>query len=317
MALAVGMADGAAAGDGRVEIHQARVLAAGGFPFVIASPGSYVLTSDLVVSATNVPAVRIDADEVTLDLNGFRVAGPGSGTGDGVQSNGRQVTVANGTVRSFGGAGVRLGLRSRAHDLRVFDNGDSGIVTGDESLVLRCQSFGNGGVGLALGGETAFHDNVVAGNALGSVTGGSATGGNVCDDRACLREGRRYYLTPTSVPGDQALTHCAAGFHMASLYELWGFDGLRYAAALGQIFPNMDVGSGPPANIDGYVRSGSGATSSGGSAGPNCDAWTTSSGTGLVAHLRAPFFIESSGPNAWEVAPLACSPGSRVWCIED
>ena len=39
------------AGDGRTEINQAIVDAAGGFPFTISSPGSYVLTSDLAATS--------------------------------------------------------------------------------------------------------------------------------------------------------------------------------------------------------------------------------------------------------------------------
>lgn len=67
----------ALAGDGRVEINQASVVEAGGFPYTINAPGSYVLTSDLIVSV-DVTAISIATDDVTLDLNGFRIAGPHS-----------------------------------------------------------------------------------------------------------------------------------------------------------------------------------------------------------------------------------------------
>src|SRR5690606_34458615 len=42
--------------------------------FVISQPGSYYLTADLVVPA-NRTAIRIDASDVTIDLNGFAIRG--------------------------------------------------------------------------------------------------------------------------------------------------------------------------------------------------------------------------------------------------
>lgn len=50
IALAVLLvADAAHAGDGRVEISHAAIVASGGYPFVISQPGSYLLTSNLQV----------------------------------------------------------------------------------------------------------------------------------------------------------------------------------------------------------------------------------------------------------------------------
>ena len=75
----------ALAADGVVEINQACALAgcfagdAAGFPVSITSSGSYVLTSDLAPGATD--AISIPADDVTVDLNGFTIAGTGLGRG--------------------------------------------------------------------------------------------------------------------------------------------------------------------------------------------------------------------------------------------
>jgi hypothetical protein len=58
--------------DGVVLINQSTVMAAGGFPYVIAAPGSYKLSGNLV-SLVNQMAIQITANNVVLDLNGFNV----------------------------------------------------------------------------------------------------------------------------------------------------------------------------------------------------------------------------------------------------
>ena len=75
--LAAGVAH---AGDGAVEINQASVLAAGGFPFTISQAGKYVLTSNLTVPDVNTSGILITARHVTLDLGGFGVFGVPSRT---------------------------------------------------------------------------------------------------------------------------------------------------------------------------------------------------------------------------------------------
>lgn len=65
---------GVKATDETVLINQAAVLDAGGFPFKINAPGSYKLTGNLVVPA-NTGGILIQANDVTLDLNGFSITG--------------------------------------------------------------------------------------------------------------------------------------------------------------------------------------------------------------------------------------------------
>ena len=64
--------------DGVLEINQAVVDAASGFPFTISAPGNYVLTSDLMVPV-NTDALVLDTSQVVIDLNGFSIVGPFSG----------------------------------------------------------------------------------------------------------------------------------------------------------------------------------------------------------------------------------------------
>jgi len=119
--------------DGQIAITQAKAMAgsvtpgdAPGFPVSITQPGSYVLSSVLVVPDANTSAIVIAADHVTLDLNGFAILGPVdcsggllpcAGTPGNLFNGGRgvttdavrfNITIRNGTVQGMGGTGIRL-----------------------------------------------------------------------------------------------------------------------------------------------------------------------------------------------------------------
>ncbi|MCX5890100.1 MAG: hypothetical protein NTY36_11680 [Deltaproteobacteria bacterium] len=52
-------------------------------PFLITSPGLYYLPRNLTHSSTGVYAIPVAADDVTIDLMGFCLTGPGKGSGGG------------------------------------------------------------------------------------------------------------------------------------------------------------------------------------------------------------------------------------------
>jgi len=136
------------AGEGKIQIGQ---TAATTFPITISQSGSYILTSNLTV-ATDVDCIVIAADNVTLDLNGFALVGPGSGTGTGygIRALDRNnITVQNGTVRDFGGLGISIdttlhgGVKNnRLNDLKAFSNGYAGIQ-GDGATITNCSASMN------------------------------------------------------------------------------------------------------------------------------------------------------------------------------
>jgi hypothetical protein len=106
--------------DSTVLIDQQFVLNAGGFPLKITTPGNYKLAGNLVVPA-NASGILIQANDVTLDLNGFGITGgivcdnggfvctptPTAGDTIGVEAvasataNIFGVTIRNGHVRGF------------------------------------------------------------------------------------------------------------------------------------------------------------------------------------------------------------------------
>jgi len=50
---------------------------------------------------------------------------------------------------------------------------------------------------------------------------------------------KSYYVTKTSHDGSEALTACAEGYHMASLWEIFDTSNLRYNTQLGATAPRF------------------------------------------------------------------------------
>jgi hypothetical protein len=179
--------------EGVVQINQAKALAGAvtagdgaGFPVTISESGSYRLTSDLTVPDANTNAVSITADSVTLDLNGFSIAGPTTctysggvscggteGTGTGVVAATSRVSVRNGRVRGMGSNAIELGALGRVEDVDVVSNGGAGITLGDEGLALRNWVSLNLGSGITAGNGARVGDNRVVVNDATSISLGA------------------------------------------------------------------------------------------------------------------------------------------------
>jgi hypothetical protein len=131
---------------------------------------------------------------------------------------------------------------------------------------------------------------------------------------------RKFYLTPTTHTGAQALSACARGYHMASLWEIHDPTNLRYDTELG--VTRADSGFGPPTGIGGFgwIRTGYFAESAGHSVGTvNCNAWTSADSLADGTAITLPSFWGSTtvviGP--WFAAPSPCNAQLSVWCVQD
>ena len=159
-------------------------------PYTISQPGFYFVTGDLTCPA-GTHGITINTDNVTLDLMGFRLNGPGgSGSYDGIRMSGRHnVEIRNGTIRYFPKYGINeslggIGEGHRAINLRVRNNGDTGIyLSGKGNLVKDCTCFSNGGAGIVaseastITGNTCY-DNTSTG--ISGAGGGCTITGNTC-----------------------------------------------------------------------------------------------------------------------------------------
>ena len=144
---------------------------------------------------------------------------------------------------------------------------------------------------------------------------GRGQGGN-----PLTRDPRRlFYLTQTTHDGSQALSACATGYHMASLWEIHAVSNLKYNTQLGR--KSEDSGLGPPMDFagQGWVRTGDQADIDGvGSA--NCNVWTSEDHEfdGTTARL---FPGDASAPEKkegpWVLGALGCLASLPVWCVQD
>jgi len=135
--------------------------------FVISEPGSYCLGSNVIGEAGK-NGIRIDADNVTLDLAGFGMLGI-SGSLNGILINTHfRIAIRNGSISGWGSAGLEgtAGALARIEDLRVDANVGNGLVINSSSQVNNCIAVQNGGVGIL-----TSNDVVVTG-CLSSTNGG-------------------------------------------------------------------------------------------------------------------------------------------------
>lgn len=139
---------------------------------VITQPGSYYLTGD-VVGVAGKGGIRIEANNVTLDLNGFAVTGPGAGSLSGIycppEGDGtpmfRTIAIRNGVVASWGGRGVSSGVSIDfvVSDVRIRDCGGYGIqLAGGFCLVENCMVEAVTGEGITIGGSGGL-DSIIRG----------------------------------------------------------------------------------------------------------------------------------------------------------
>ncbi len=106
--------------------------------FRITSNGSYYLAGTISAASGRV-AIKIDGDDITLDLNGFRIRGS---DGDVIRVNGnrRGITVRNGSISNTLGIGVNAGTATDVliEGISVRTTGGNGIVAGDRARIQNC-----------------------------------------------------------------------------------------------------------------------------------------------------------------------------------
>lgn len=128
-ALLAVAAPSARAANGVVQIDQSKVTVAGGFPFKISAPGSYILTGNLTVPSA-VDAIDIVAtDPVTLDLNGFTITGNTIALTFGINSNSSHLTMRNGTIRHFQTL-IQANSGGLSMDDLILKDTDIAVITG-------------------------------------------------------------------------------------------------------------------------------------------------------------------------------------------
>ena len=171
------------ANDGVLEINQACAVSgcfdgdAAGFPVTISGAGSYVLTDNLLVDTNDTNGILIQADNVTLDLNGFELAGNGTNQ-YGIRLEANVVEIRDGVVRDFGFAGIATPFSNTGNSTRVISvrvsgsgGGGLGIFLEDKAMVINCTIVDNTGAGILTSDDSTVRENLVVGNSGNGIAG--------------------------------------------------------------------------------------------------------------------------------------------------
>lgn len=154
--------------------------------------------------------ITVNADDVTIDLNGFALLGGGGGTVTGISVPNAQkdLHVLNGTIRDWSNGGVRAfaATNSLSEKLRVSNNTGgvaiAGMLVGSRSTVRNCVAANNSSPGIqsaelcAITGCSSSSDGA-EGFSLGSnvtvthcTAGGNTADGTKVGEDALVQESR-------------------------------------------------------------------------------------------------------------------------------
>jgi hypothetical protein len=189
-------------------------------PYTITAQGYYYLNRNLTYTGGD--GITITSDNVTIDLMGFALTGPGNNTNTGIDINGTNIEVRNGTVTGwFSAVYGHSGSNQRTIGVRAVGN-TYGIVLVN-GLIKDCTasqgSFAEGLVGLTvlrgtISGCTVYNSTSSYQSSRGLYIGKSGTvSDNVVLDWAAIGiEG--YALSaevgPTTI-SNNAVINCGTG----------------------------------------------------------------------------------------------------------
>ncbi len=199
---------------------------AAGFPIQINAPGSYYFTGNITGVVAR-DGIVINADNVTLDLNGFTLLNGGLGY-DGIVDDGqpvawRNLTLRNGTISGWGYGVVSGAVSSTYEDLNVSNN-THGLVLGSSSNVRRVVGWNHTGTELAIvqapnawgsivedsnfsfntlgiqvdANNVRLHGNIVHSNTQGGITVEASRGFNEIIDNSIIGNGLGVYMATDS-----------------------------------------------------------------------------------------------------------------------
>jgi len=196
------------AGDGRLEISQSMV------PYTITNSGSYLLTENLTVTG-NTAAITIVANDVTVDLNGFGIAGNKTGAQqDGIYAQFRKgLSVRNGFVKNVGRTGVNLDVCTNTvvQYIQALDNAGYGIYMGsgiadrntctdndiglflDSGAIIYNSCQDNSSYGIVATKGAMIKNNSVGNSLIGAI---SVTDGALIENNTCFGSGHNAWGIP-------------------------------------------------------------------------------------------------------------------------
>jgi hypothetical protein len=219
-------------------------------------PGSYYLTTNITVSSGN--AIMIATNDVTLDLNGFRITSTAASAGGyGILLSGGRtnITISNGHITSgvtnnagtFNGSGFNSGITysgAAPHNVRVKDVSVEGVLfygiylnTDNSSMVTGCAIDGAGTYGIlgdsvtdcaAINCGFAAIDATSAVNCYGSCTAGGSYGVYAVTTQNCYGycpSGNGVYAASTALNCHGFSINGSYGVFASTAENCYGYNG--------------------------------------------------------------------------------------------
>jgi parallel beta-helix repeat protein len=156
-------------------------------------PASVKFAGTLICSSTTTNGITVNADDVTIDMDGHALVGPGTNSHHGIYqaTTRRNLRVHNGKVVEWGGihkAGVRACGKNNQFDHIQAATNDEGIFAGTGSTISDCSAYNNSDIGIYAGTGSTISDcsaynnsdiGIYAGN--GSTISGCTASSNTGD----------------------------------------------------------------------------------------------------------------------------------------
>jgi len=149
--------------------------------YMIKQPGSYYLTGDVVVLATNEHGIAVEANDVTINLEGYSLIGPGPGTSHGVYMDGRR-NVEDCTSAGNGSTGIFGAYASTLTGNTVYENQGYGVSAGRGCTLTGNTIYNNDDAGILADSRCLVAGNTVSHN---NQSNGAAQAG-ICVGNSCL-----------------------------------------------------------------------------------------------------------------------------------
>lgn len=197
------------AGDGIKPVDRCQTLDAG-------DRSTFVLVKNLFSPGGD--CLTINSSDVTLDLRGFTIVGSGGGRGITSSASVHNVTVRNGTVRSFA-VGVSLGGHGNVvEELRIVENTDTGLFLGAGSLARHLVIQGNFSFGAVLSTACGLSASVVRanGNSAQSIGVSAGPGSTITGNTIWANVGTGLFAASGStIVGNTVLDTAGVGLSVA------------------------------------------------------------------------------------------------------
>lgn len=233
-------------------------------PFTINSQGIWCFTGDLATNVGTGSAITIAVNNVTLDMNGYKLGGLAAGNATqtvGISGVDRfNVTIRNGTIRGFlNGIELSGGQGHLIEDVRAEQNKQFGILVGADNSIVRnnivvdtggsavADKDDAAGIRIFLNGGVPDGVRILANDVTGVEASGLGAGLRVGPAQNVIISGNR--VTGVSSTGGEDTAGIALGFAFAivennSIYSRLGIDyGIQYVISAGGYKDNIVGGA--------------------------------------------------------------------------